>query len=134
MRAAEYTVPATTAGGPATLTVFYFGEGQGASIEANLDRWLGEVRQPDGRTSRDAARIETRDVRGIRITVVDVTGIHGGMSPSGEAAPDRPNHRLLGAIAVGPRGPVFFKLTGPVETVASADASFMELLDSLHPI
>jgi hypothetical protein len=43
------------------------------------------------------------------------------------------NYRMLGAIAVHSSGAVFFKLTGPRETVAKWERSFDEFLGSLTP-
>ncbi len=43
------------------------------------------------------------------------------------------NYRMLGAIAVHPSGAVFFKLTGPRETVGKWERSFDEFLGSLTP-
>jgi hypothetical protein len=41
-------------------------------------------------------------------------------------------YALLGAIIEGPNGGVFFKLTGPVKTLASAERDFDAMLASLH--
>jgi hypothetical protein len=56
MRVADFTLP-RVAGDveDATLTVYFFG-GQGGSVQANLDRWIGQMAQPDGRTSRRRRR------------------------------------------------------------------------------
>jgi hypothetical protein len=130
MRAAEYGVE----GHPdAELTVFHFGAGQGGSVEDNLDRWVGQVTQPDGRPSRDVARIETLDAHGLRITTLDVRGTLGAAMPGMPAAgPPREGARVLGAIAEGPRGPVFFKLVGSEAALEAAEGSFHHLIESLH--
>jgi hypothetical protein len=39
---------------------------------------------------------------------------------------------LLGAIAKGPQGSVFFKLVGPRASVEGARTAFDQLLESLH--
>jgi hypothetical protein len=41
--------------------------------------------------------------------------------------------RLLGAIVEAPQGSVFFKFTGPANTVAAAEEEFDELIESLVP-
>ena len=41
-------------------------------------------------------------------------------------------HRLLGAIAEGPQGNVFFKLTGPAKTIAAQEGAFEQLLASIQ--
>jgi hypothetical protein len=40
---------------------------------------------------------------------------------------------LLGAIAMGPKGPVFFKLTGPRSAVEHAREGFTQLVKSVRP-
>ena len=50
--------------------------------------------------------------------------------PGGPTTP-RPGFTLLGAIAEGPEGALFFKLTGPKKSVAAARAGFDALVASL---
>ena len=47
-------------------------------------------------------------------------------------APSAPqaDRRMLGAIAEGPQGPIFFRLVGSVETVARAEDAFDALVAS----
>ena len=40
---------------------------------------------------------------------------------------------VLGAIVVGPKGPVFFKMTGPAAAVRHAAADFDGMLSTLSP-
>lgn len=128
MRAAEYTVRGST---EATLAVFFFGPGQGGGIDDNIDRWVGQFAQPDGRSGREAAEIEHREVNGIRVTRIELTGtFSGGMGPM-QAGPAREGWKLLGAIAEGPDAPVFFKLTGPATDVDRAEQAFDELIASI---
>ena len=54
MRTAEYFVEGDES---ALMTVFYFGAGQGGSVEANVNRWVGQMQQPDGSSSQEAADI-----------------------------------------------------------------------------
>jgi hypothetical protein len=42
-------------------------------------------------------------------------------------------YRLLGAIAEGRGGNVFFKLTGPSKTIAAQQAAFDQMLASIQP-
>src|SRR5574341_2055418 len=44
-------------GSKSEIVVFYFGEGQGGSVEANLDRWYGQFEQPDGSSTRERAKV-----------------------------------------------------------------------------
>jgi hypothetical protein len=133
MRAAEYVVAGDA--GEAELTVYYFGAGQGGSVQANLDRWVAQMTQPDGRDSKDVATIAERQVAGLKITTLDVSGtFDGGMGPMMAHKPEpQPDQRMLGAIADGPQGPVFFKLVGPQATVAAAEPAVRVLVGSLKP-
>jgi hypothetical protein len=44
----------------------------------------------------------------------------------------KPKFRMRGAIVEAPEGLVFFKLTGPLNTVATAENDFNSLLASVH--
>ena len=77
MRAATYSItPAAGDRGVAECVVNYFGPGQGGSIEANVERWKGQVLGADGKPA--AAKVSSRNVRGVRITVVDSSGSNKG--------------------------------------------------------
>ena len=131
MRAAEYGV---TGDESASLTVFYFGPDQGGSVEANITRWLGQFTQPDGSDTAAKALRSKRDVGGVPVALVEVSGKYsGGMGMVGGKAPaEQPDTMLLGAIANGAQGPVFFKLTGSREAIERARPAFDKLIGSLH--
>lgn len=136
MRLATYTVThaaGDTEGGE--CGVYYFGQGQGGSVQANLDRWIGQFLQADGKPSKFAAKLDHRTVHGLKVTTVDVSGAYTGMggpmaSPGGEP---KKGYRLLGAIVEGPQGSIFLKFTGPAKTVAQNQVAFEKLLESLNP-
>lgn len=136
MRAAEYAVQGATPDSMAELTVYYFGPGQGGSVDANLDRWIGQFRGADGAAlDRSAAKIAERKVNGMGVTTLDLTGSFiPSMGPMMQAQPGaaQADYRVLGAIAEGPEGPVFFKFVGPKATLANAEAAFLALVESLR--
>jgi hypothetical protein len=134
MRAATYSIaPAAGDRGVAECVVNYFGPGQGGGVEANLERWKGQIQGPDGKPA--PATIEKRSVRGFPIVVIDSSGAYTGMGgPMAAAAKPVPGYRLLGAIVEGPGGSVFFKLTGPAKTVGEHHKNFNQLLASIQPI
>src|SRR5258705_6457536 len=75
MRAAQYKLPKADGDTEdANLVLYYFGQGQGGSTEANIDRWINQMQQPDGRPSREKAKSETMTVNGLKVTTVDVAG------------------------------------------------------------
>jgi hypothetical protein len=100
----------------------------GGTTDANIERWLDQF---DDRGKDTRAR---RDVRGLKVTVVDVSGTYlGGGMTAGPSTP-RPGWALLGAVVEAPGTPYFVKVTGPAATVRSSRAAFNALIDSLTPI
>ena len=133
MRAATYSIsPVAGDQGITECVVNYFGPGQGGGVEANIERWKGQVQGPDGKPA--PATVEKRTVRGMPIVVVDSSGAYTGMGgPMMASAKPVPGYRLLGAIVEGPRGSLFFKLAGPARTIAEHKKNFDQLLASIQP-
>ncbi len=129
MRAAEYVV---TDHPEATLAVFHFGPGEGGSVDDNINRWVDQFTQPDGRASRDVATITRGEAGGLPVTFVDVSGSFSGMRGSDQTV-TASSQRMLGAIVEGPEGLVFFKLTGPADAVGLAEGAFQQTIASVHP-
>ena len=130
MRLATYTIPPG-----AECGVYFFGSGQGGSVDANLDRWIGQFLQADGKPSKDAAKIAKRTIHGWPVTTVDVSGAYSGMAgPTAQPGPAVAGYRMLGAIVEGPQGSIFFKFTGPAKTIAANQAAFDKMLESLAPV
>ena len=131
MRAAEYGIAGDDR---AELTVFYFGPDQGGTVEENFTRWLGQMTQPDGSDSRDKAKRQERNVGGVQVALLEVSGNYSaGMAMPGAAAqPPIEDALMLGAIAAGPQGPVFFKLVGPRAAVERARTGFAQMIDTLR--
>jgi len=129
MRAAEFGIDGDDA---SELAVFYFGAGQGGSIDANVTRWVSQFKSADG-TDAPAKRAE-RTVNGVSIATVEAAGTYnGGMAIPGRPTPSQlADAALLGAIANGPEGPVFFKLVGPRSSVEAARPAFEALLGSIQ--
>jgi hypothetical protein len=113
MRAATYTVD------DAECAVYFFGQGQGGSIDDNLARWKKQFHGPDAKTGK-------RTIHSLAVTTIDVSGDYSGM---GSAA--KSGYRMIGAIVEGPGGNVFFKFTGPAKTIAANQPKFESLLGSI---
>lgn len=124
MRLAEATIPGP--GGPALLTVFFFGEGGGGGVDANLARWVGQV-ETDSQPERGELTVGDFTITTV---AVDGTLLPSGMG-SGPAAPV-PGSSLVGAVIEGPGGPWFLKVTGPEETVHGAREAFDRMLRSVR--
>ena len=48
--------------------------GAGGSIEANIDRWYGQFKQPDGSSTKDKAKVSKSKVAGQTVHMVDISG------------------------------------------------------------
>jgi len=131
MRKASYEVPKVKGDAEdGELAVFYFGPGQGGSIDANVDRW---VKQFSGVDPGDVKRAD-REANGLRQHTVEVP--HGtfdaGQMSMGAGAGPKKDYALEGAIVEAPSGAYFFKMTGPAKTIAAARPAFLQLLDSVR--
>lgn len=128
MRKAAFVVPRAEGDSEdGEITVFYFGPGQGGSIDANVDRW---VKQFDGIKPGDVRRAD-RDANGLRQHTVELdSGTFSSGMPGGAQKP-KAGFGLVGGIVETPSGPYFFKMTGPSKTVKQAKPDFYKLLDSI---
>ena len=123
MRAATYIVD------DAECVVYFFGQGQGGSVQANIDRWKGQFSQPSGQPP--TAKIAKRTIHGLPVTTIEIAGSYAGMSgPMGGAPTAKPGYRMLGAIIENPGGNIFLKFAGPAKTVAANQGKFEQLLAS----
>jgi hypothetical protein len=127
MRVATYTVPAAEGDAEqGECAVFYFGNDAGGSVDANIDRWVGQFE-----ATGIPARSE-KEVAGMKVTLVQIAGAY--LAPSGpmmQSTGKKENYRLLGAIVQGPQGSVFFKCTGPAKTLGAAEGDFAAMVGSL---
>jgi hypothetical protein len=131
MRAATYTIaPAPGDKASGECGVYFFGAGQGGSVDANLDRWKGQFRGPGGKPA--AAHVARRTAGGLTITTIDTSGDYSGMGGPLASARAVAGYRLLGAIVEGRGGNLFIKFTGPTRTVAANAQKFQQLLASFR--
>ena len=135
MRKASYSYgPLESDKEPANLNVYYFGEGQGGSIEANFDRWIKQMSMPDGSDVSKAAIRYSKDVNGLTAHVLTLYGTFnepvGG--PMSQVTTPRENYRLIGVIVEAPQGNVFFKLTGPDYTSKIMVEAFISMINQIQ--
>ena len=132
MRVAEFTLPRVQGDAEDAQLVLYFFGGQGGSVDANIERWVGQIQQPDGKPSSAVAKKITRTVNGLAVTLVDVSGTYvAETAPGSGARNNKPNYRLRAGVVETPNGPYFIKLTGPAKTVATMDRAFEQFVSSL---
>ncbi len=130
MRTAHFVLPGPA--GEAELIVYYFGEGGAGGVQANLDRWLGQFQQPDGKPSKDVAKIEKAKFAGQEATIVSVSGRYVTTSMPGGGDPiDKADQALIAAIVGSPKGMYYWKLVGPKATVDAHSAKLRATLASL---
>lgn len=134
MRKAQFVLPGTGGSDPAELAVFHF-PGTGGSVEANIDRWYGQFKQPDGSSTKDKA--ETKQVMAgeLPVTIVYATGTYlKSRSPMMMSGPvdEMPDYALLAAIVDSGNGPWFFKATGPQKTLDYWRPEFEKFAQTFH--
>ncbi|MDA8016519.1 MAG: hypothetical protein MPN21_03640 [Thermoanaerobaculia bacterium] len=128
MRMAQASIPGES--GDGQLTVFYFGPGGGGGVDANIDRWVGQVELDPGSLPR---RIRMDLEGGLVAHWIEVTGtLRASVMGTGPTEP-QPGSRLQGAVVEGPQGPWFFKATGPSATLDAQRDAFFSMLHSLKP-
>jgi hypothetical protein len=126
MRAAQAVIPGPA--GPGELTVFYFGEGKGGGVDANIQRWLGQMELPPG-SAPARASFETK---GFTVTWIDVAGtLKASTMGMGPMSP-QPHTRMLAAVIEGPGGPWFFRAVGPEQTMSPQRDAFLGMLKSVR--
>ena len=132
MRVAQYKLPRAegdTENG--SVVLYYFGPGQGGSTAANIERWVGQMKQADGGSSKAVAREDRFEVNGLKIATVDLAGTYvAETSPGSGTFENKLGFRLLAAVVETPNGPYFLKLIGPEKTVARWNESFQSFLKS----
>jgi hypothetical protein len=133
MRAATYSVPASAHDNePSECVVYFFGAGQGGSVEANIARWKGQFRTAAGGPAE--GHVQKRTIHHLPVTTLDISGEYSGMGgPMAASKTDMAGYRLLGAVVEGPGGTVFVKFTGPAKTVAANQQKFEQLIGSFQP-
>jgi hypothetical protein len=132
MRKAQYKWPGQDGKEDAELAVFYF-PGTGGSVEANLQRWYGQFKQPDGSPTTDHVSQKKVQVNGMEVTEVYVTGTYlKSTSPMMMQGPvdELPDYAMLAAIVEAPNGPWFFKATGPEATIDFWRQSFDKFIQT----
>jgi hypothetical protein len=133
MHVAEFVVPkAAGDAADAELIIYYFGAAGGGGADANIDRWISQVQQPDGSDSKTKAKRADRTINGLKVTTVDVSGTYTAeMSPGAADHYNKPGYRVCAAVVETPQGSYYIKMTGPAKTVGAAQADYEKFLTSL---
>jgi hypothetical protein len=135
MRQAQFSMPAVAGDtDEGTMNVFYFGPASGGGTEANLQRWIGQITQPDNSDSAAVAEHGTFVADGMAGHMVSLNGTYkkGSGRPMGGDATFIPGYRLVGMVLEGPEGSLFFKLTGPEATARAMEEDFLKMVQGAH--
>lgn len=134
MRVAQYRLPKAAGDTEdASLVLYYFGQGQGGSTAANMERWVSQIQQADGSASKDKAKEENLNVNGLKVATVDVSGTYvAETAPGSGTLLNKPGYRLRAAVVETPKGSYFVKLVGPEKTVTQWNDSFLSYLRSFE--
>ena len=130
MRLAQFRAPGDDAGAYANLVVYYFGQGQGGTAEANIARWQSQFTDSGGEAVEP--RVNTISVNAMPVTVVELEGSYArgiGMGSTGSAAP---NQILLASIIESSRGNIFIQLHGPAAAVSAQRKAYMDFIHSIR--
>jgi hypothetical protein len=133
MRVAQYRLPKAPGDTEdASLVLYYFGQGQGGSTAANIDRWISQMKQPDG-SALKGAKDEHLEANGLKVTTVDVSGTYvAETAPGSGTFNNKPGYRLRAAVVETPNGSYFVKLVGPEKTVTQWNESFLSYIKSFE--
>ena len=101
--------------------------GDGGGVRANLDRWRGQMGQPD-LTDAEFGALERVPMLGGKGLWIAIDGDYAGMGGAEQQA-----GRMLGAVAGFAGSTVFVKMVGPRDEVAAEEPRFLEFLSTLAP-
>jgi len=127
MRKAQLKVPGTKPDQSAEITFFHFGPDSGGDIQSNAQRWVSQFRG-----NENAAKIETQEIGGAKVTLVTTEGTYSSGMPGGPTT-TLDNYALLGAIIEHAEGNVFVKMTGPAPLVKETRKKFLDFLATALP-
>jgi hypothetical protein len=132
MRVAEFVVPRVPDDPEDADVIVYFFGGSGGSVDANIERWVGQFKTAQGGPVAPPTRRSSR-IGALQVTQIDVSGVYvAEIKPGSPERYNKPNFRMRAAVVETARGPYFVKFTGPSATVARASASFDAFLGSLR--
>ena len=125
MRKAQLKVVDPEKKRPAEVVFFHFGAGGGGGTRANVDRWLGQFKEPKDKLN---SKVDEITVNGHKITLVQAEGTYMSGMPGGPKT-DEPGSMLLGAVMESDEGSVFIRMTGPAALVRSSHGPFKQMVE-----
>jgi hypothetical protein len=125
----EFSIPAAEGDeNPGRMTIM----AAGGSVEDNVARWYAQFKQPDGGATKNNAEEEKKEIGGVEVHFVDITGTFIDRPSPMQKGVERENYRMLGVILVGDKiGQQFIKFTGPAKTVEENAEAFAKMVEEL---
>ena len=135
-RIAQYSIPPAEGDKEgAQMIVFHFGQGQGGTVESNIQRWAGWFEKAPGEKV-EAPKAEVSETNGMKLHRVELKGTYVAaksvMDPS-QGKYNEPDYRMVGAILEAPQGSYYFRFVGPEKTVTANEEKFEQYLKELKP-
>lgn len=130
MRLAEYVVPRDD-GTRAEVIVYYFGQGQGGSADANIVRWSHQFTGPDG--GPVTPRVSDAEGTAFPTTIAEFEGTYRRGVGMGDDAEPEADQGLVAAVVETPRGNLFLQLFGDRAAVTATRDDFLEMVASIRP-
>lgn len=130
MRLAEMKVPDAGGGEGAVFVLYYFGPGQGGSVDANVQRWVSQFAGPDGAPVTPVIEPLRAD---LPATLVQLQGSYArgvGVGPGDDALPDR---MLLAGVVETAEGNLYPQMHGPAAVVAVHKPDFVAFIKGIRP-
>ena len=126
MRLAQFAV-----GKPPVELVAYHFPG-GGSVDANVNRWVGQFKNADGSPVGDKAKRIDQTIGGFEVTTLSVKGHYvAAMMPGQPGNHDSPDSQMLAAIVSAEKGRYFLKMVGPVKTLKSVEKDWNKMIKTL---
>jgi len=130
MRLAEFDVPRSD-DTHAEVIVYYFGQGQGGSADANIARWSTQFMTPEG--GHVTPHVMSVDGTQFTTTVAEFEGSYArGVGLGTSTADAEPDQALIAAVVETPRGNLFLQLFGDRVAVEETRADFLDMVTSIH--
>jgi hypothetical protein len=130
MRKAQYRLPGADGAEDAEMAVFVF-PGSGGGVQANIDRWIGQFKQPDGSNSTDKVEIKKVESDQFKISIIYLTGTHLKGSMMGGETTELKNYAMIAAIVETDTDPWFFKTIGPEKTINHWRSEFEKFTETI---
>ncbi len=121
----EFSIPSADGDGRCTIM-----QATG-SFEANVERWIGQVQQADGSSSKDKAKTATKKVGELEVQTFDLAGTYLDSRGPGTPVTKKEKYRVMvGVVNTKKSGAYFIKFYGPEKLVTDNEKAFNAMIDS----